>query len=118
MAANKKRRRKRNPEKTLLRKELTAWRDRAMERAGHKCEWCSIDGKGLNCHHIIDKRYKPLRTSDHNSVILCPKCHKFHIGLAAHNNPIRMSEWLRKYRPSSWMVLAEHSDLNWQENIC
>jgi hypothetical protein len=103
------RRRKISPEKKALNKALREWRQRALLRAGHKCEWCGIGGKGLNVHHIISRRYKPLIVHDANSMVLCPRCHKFGVGLAAHENPIRVVEWLMSHRMRDYSQLVQHT---------
>ena len=101
---------KRNPEKTQRNLEMRLWRKNALERANNRCEWCGKEGpKGLNCHHIIDRRYKHLTVNDFNSMVLCSRCHKFRIGFAAHANPIRVYIWLAKHRPEALEFLIEHT---------
>ncbi len=94
------------------RETLKTWRKNALERAGHRCEYCGYEGKGLNVHHIIGKRCKELRYNDNNSIVFCPNCHKFLIGLAAHENPLRLIIWLTDERPVSYEYLRE-----WTENF-
>ena len=99
---------KRNPIKTALNKARKEWRQVALDRANHRCEWCGVGGKGLNVHHIIGQRYKPLRLHNLNSVVLCARCHKFGIGIAAHENPIRVVDWLAETRPLALQILRAH----------
>lgn len=105
----------------LQRKErkdnLKTWRQLALHRAGYRCEYCGCEGekgrgKALNVHHIIGQRCKELLTNLHNAIVLCPDCHKFLIGLAGHENPIRLAIWLMEERPISWEYLRE-----WTENF-
>ncbi len=77
------------------------------ERANFKCEICGKTGKYLNSHHIIGRRFKPLRLDLMNGVCLCAgRCHKFMPGRAAHENPILFVEWLRAYRPEQFYYLV------------
>lgn len=103
------RKRKANPLRTLERKQLKLWSKAVKERANNRCEWC---GKieYLNSHHIISKRYKPLRFDLSNGIALCPRCHKFGIGIAAHENPLRVFLWLKENRPTAVQHLIEFMD--------
>jgi len=99
-----KKRKKRDPAKTLDRKELKAWADDIKKRAGFKCEWCNAT-KYLNAHHIVDRRFLPLRYDRNNSMCLCPNHHKFLRGFSAHANPIRVILWLEAHRPEALKIL-------------
>jgi len=104
----KRRKKKANPLRTVERKELKAWSKDVKERAENRCEWCGKT-KYLNAHHIIGKRYKPLRFDRMNGVALCPKCHRFGIGLSAHQNPIRIVDWLESNRPEALKMLRDYT---------
>lgn len=89
-------------EKRERNKKLKEWSLQVRERAHCRCEWCGRTSKEvkLNAHHIITKKYEPLRFSLDNGLCCCPKCHRFSI-LSAHNNPIRVFLWLKKNRPTA-----------------
>ena len=101
------RKKKANPVRTLERKQLKLWSGDVKERAGFKCEWCGKT-EYLNAHHIISKRYKPLRFHRMNGMALCPKHHKFGIGSSAHENPILVIDWLAEHRPEALQILRNH----------
>ena len=90
MVLEMKKRRKSNPEKLAERKALKEWAKAVKARANFKCEFCGRHHKYLNAHHIIGKRYKPLRLDLDNGMALCPKCHKWQPGVAAHENPLNV----------------------------
>jgi transposase len=63
------------------------WKEKSLERAGHKCECCGVDdGKACECcgtkvklhvHHIRSfAKYPDERFDPQNSEVLCPKCHR------------------------------------------
>ena len=89
---------------------LKVWAFEVKERAGRVCEFCGKPHKWLNSHHIIGKRYLPLRYDLMNGLCLCPSCHKFAPGFAAHENPLRVSEWLRYERPIQFQYLMDHME--------
>jgi 5-methylcytosine-specific restriction endonuclease McrA len=62
------------------------WKQKALERAGHKCEECGVvDGKTCECcgvkvklhvHHVKSfAKFPEHRFDPANSEVLCPKCH-------------------------------------------
>lgn len=86
---------------------MKEWSLKIKERANFKCEYCGEGGKYLNSHHIIGRRYKPLRFDIMNGICLHARCHKFLPGAAAHENPILFIEWLRAYRPKQFYYLVK-----------
>lgn len=102
-----KKRRKPNKQRSEDRRQLTAWSRAVRARAEFKCELCGCTHKYLNSHHIIGKRYRPFRYALENGVAVCPKCHKWGIGYAAHENPIIIYRWLETNRPDALQYLIE-----------
>ena len=88
------------------RKCLRLWSQRVRDRAQNKCEWCGVQEKYLNCHHIVSKKFRPLRYDLHNGVLLCVRCHKWGMH-AAHNNPILFLEWLIHIHPDYSQYLKD-----------
>jgi len=62
-------------------------------RQGGVCAICGSQ-KHLNAHHIISRRFTPLRWDLKNGVCLCVRCHKFSIR-AVHNNPLTIIDWFK-----------------------
>jgi hypothetical protein len=89
-------------------KKLREWSLAIRERANFQCEWCGRTKAEvrLNAHHIVTKKFEPLRFSLDNGICLCPKCHKFAV-LSAHNNPIKVFIWLKVNRLESLKNLIE-----------
>lgn len=63
------------------------WKKDALERAGNKCEGCSVEQGficpccgvqiGLHVHHVKSfSKYPDLRFDPKNSEVLCPRCHR------------------------------------------
>ena len=104
---------KRTLAKREAKKFLKEWREAALQRASFAgvpvCERCG-SREHLNVHHIINKRYKPLRYNKLNSLVLCAKCHKFDIKMAAHSNPIMVVDLLMKIRPQAITTLREYME--------
>lgn len=104
-----------NGRKEDEKKELRKWKNKCLklwsqivrERAGNKCEFCGST-KYLNSHHIVGKKFKPLRFEILNGICLYANCHKWKIGLSAHENPILVAEWLKKNRPDAYKFLATY----------
>lgn len=88
-------------------KKLKEWSLAVRTRAGLKCEWCGRSDVRLNAHHIIGKRHEPTRYLLANGICLCPRCHKFMIGGAAHENPLRVFLWLEEHRAKDLKTLIK-----------
>ena len=97
-----------SPEKKIEKAEMKEWRLNALRLSKNKCEWCGAT-KFLNVHHIIGRRYKPLKTSPFNSMVLCARCHKFGVGISAHENPIKVMLYLEAARPVSFEYLKGYT---------
>lgn len=63
------------------------WREKALERAGHRCQKCGVEhGRICECcgikttlhvHHLKSfAKFPDLRYDPENSEVLCPKCHR------------------------------------------
>lgn len=102
----RKKRKKHSVEWIADKKALKEWAKVVKERAGFQCEWCGRAGKAayLNSHHIVSRKFKPLRLLLENGICLCAKCHKFGI-LSAHNNPVAVVDFLLKNRPEALLIL-------------
>ena len=87
---------------------MKTWSRFVKDRAENKCEWCGAT-KYLNSHHIISKRHKLLRFDPNNGLCVCARCHKFGVGIACHENPIRVAIWLMEHRPEAWSRLKNHT---------
>ena len=62
-------------------------------RQGGVCAICGSQ-KHLNAHHIISRRFTPLRWDLKNGVCLCVLHHKFSKD-AVHNNPLTIIDWFK-----------------------
>lgn len=62
------------------------WREKALERAGYKCQQCGVEhGRICECcgvvvrlhvHHVQSfSKFPEMRYDPENSEVLCPKCH-------------------------------------------
>ena len=60
-------------------------------RDGYKCAVCGSI-KNLNTHHIVDKRFYPLRYDPKNGITLCALHHKLD-KLSIHNNPFFINQY-------------------------
>ena len=86
-------------------KEHNYWRDCVLERD----ECCVICQKGapyLNAHHLIPNNFKKYSFNIDNGLTLCAGCHT--LGrYSAHKHPIWFSNWLKKYRPITYLQVVE-----------
>lgn len=65
-------------------KELDAWRTKVYTRDRYRCRVCkrkvsrSIELKPdqAHGHHIVSRKFKPLRYDRRNGVTCCPRCHE------------------------------------------
>ena len=71
-----------------------------------RCAVCEAV-KGLDAHHILDKRYwKEYKFEYMNGIALCKRCHKFG-KFSAHRNGLWFSEWLKANRPITFKWVME-----------
>ena len=106
--------------KALTRKFDKLWRERVLENADYKCEYCG-NTEGLNCHHIISRKNYSTRWYAPNGVVLCVNHHMFDNDMSAHGNPIGFSEWIIKHRSRRWWnkVMKQRNQIwrNWKLNL-
>ena len=93
--------------KKLKNKKLKEWSSAIKTRAKFKCEFCGQPHKYLNSHHIIGKRYEPLRFNLDNGIALCPTHHKYNYTISAHKNPLAFMIWMEKNRPEQSKKVRE-----------
>jgi len=89
------------PGKSLTRKFDKLWREKALENANYKCEYCGST-ENLNAHHIVGRRNYSTRWYLPNACILCSKHHTFDSDFSAHQNPLDFSIWILKERGQDW----------------
>ena len=108
--ASRRKRTKQQIQKTLKNKCFRLWSELVRRRAGSRCEVCGST-KWLNAHHIVGKRYKPLRFALNNGISLCADHHKLKVGLSAHENPVGFTDWLRNNRPAvfTWLISIDYT---------
>lgn len=67
-------RRKTPPANYARTRQWKAARERALERAGNKCERC-YETKTLEVHHIVPVRVGGAKFDQHNLLVVCRRCH-------------------------------------------
>ena len=51
-------------------------RQKVLDRAGHRCEMCGYQGKGLTVHHVKPRKEYPMLALElTNLVCVCSSCH-------------------------------------------
>lgn len=75
-------------------------RKAAMERDGHKCQYCGAT-ENLTCHHVMPKwKYPEFYSDVDNLAVLCVRCHEsYHRDYCNNNAEIfnreTFEEWLK-----------------------
>lgn len=95
------------------------WRKAVLLKYGGKCMACDAIGKGLNVHHIVDRRNTGTRHLVTNGAILCPSHHKFNTARSAHCNPVWFVYKLNTCRgivELDNLMLAASDRLSWTED--
>lgn len=91
-----------NRPKAVHKRELDAWALAVKEAAGHKCEYCGKEGKGLNAHHIFSVKNKTTCYYVPNGCCLCANHHVFSTDFSAHKTPTEFTEWIIEKRGREW----------------
>jgi len=63
-------------------------------RDGFTCRWCGagkVDGKQIQCAHIMSRAFSATRTDERNAVALCASCH-----WKQTKNPLLWARWIEK----------------------
>ncbi len=75
------------------------WAKAVKARAGNRCEYCLRSGEvwGLEAHHVIGRRVKPVRHVVSNGCSLCHAHHRF-----AEQNGVAFADWIKASRGMEW----------------
>lgn len=80
-------------EKRELKRLDEEWKTKVKEEWGHQCAFCGRKDL-IHCHHLLPRELKLLRHNVLNSIVLCPKCHKYAIETpSAHKNSFAFYHW-------------------------
>ena len=103
----------------IHRRLFKIWSEKVRLRSNNICEYCGRkvgdveNGKpivAMNAHHLQSRKnkYNPIKWDLHNSICVCPKCHKFSCENSFHNSPVVTINWLMKNRPDRFNYVLEH----------
>lgn len=83
------------------------WKEKTKLFYSNKCAIPKCTNTNmLNCHHIIPKGIKELRTDERNGILLCPLHHKWGTN-SAHKNPLWFFIIMERYYPAQLEYLKE-----------
>jgi hypothetical protein len=90
---------------TVSKRCFKLWSEIVRKRAGNKCEFCGRKDIKLDSHHIVSRKFAPLRFDLDNGIALCSLHHKFSSNLSFHGNPLFMLHWFKTQYPERYDYL-------------